>query len=102
MIRNIQTGDLISKPEFLSFGIFLGFAASLLGVIILLLVDNRLSLENERFSQDFPIFRGIALFIIYIWTIAWNIYGWTQWNVNYKLILGFNYHSSSFANVINI
>jgi polyferredoxin len=54
---------------------------------------------DEIFKSVFPMFRGILLFITYIWLLSWNVYGWTRYNINYKLIFKFNYHFSEVSEV---
>ena len=39
-------------------------------------------------------------FILYIWLLEWNVYGWTTANINYKLIFGFNYHFSQVSEIL--
>lgn len=41
----------------------------------------------------------MALIILYTWLLAWNVYGWTSYNVNYKLIFRFNHHYSHLSQV---
>ena len=48
----------------------------------------------------FPMFRGISIIIVYMGLLAWNVYGWTKYNVNYKLIFRFNHHYSQLTQVI--
>jgi len=56
--------------------------------------------DNELFSYIFPIFRGAAFIIIYIWLLGWNAYGWTRYHVNYKRMFKFNYHFSSVREIL--
>lgn len=41
-----------------------------------------------------------SLIVIYLWLLALNVYLWTHNNINYKLIFKFNYHFSSFIEII--
>lgn len=47
----------------------------------------------------FPCFRGLALFIIYYWYLALDLWGWTHFRINYKIYLGFNHHFSTVEEV---
>jgi len=55
--------------------------------------------EDQVFKEIFPIFRGIGLIILYLLLLAWNVYGWTKYHVNYKLVFRFNHHYSQFSQV---
>ena len=46
-------------------------------------------------------FRGISLFILYIWFLGWNVWGWNKFNVNYRLIFAFNHHYSSTQQILS-
>jgi hypothetical protein len=49
----------------------------------------KLNYEDSVDSMNFvfPIFRGIGLFILYLWGMAWNVYGFTKNGVNFPLVL---------------
>ena len=38
--------------------------------------------------------------IIYVWLLAWNVYVWTSYHVNYKLIFRFNHHYSQLSQIL--
>jgi len=70
-------------------------------VIIVLCWDGGIDVdENRVFKEIFPIFRGSGLIILYLLLLAWNVYGWTKFNVNYKLVFRFNHHYSQFSQVV--
>ena len=64
-----------------------------------MIFNGNLSSDDEKFKYGFPLFRGIGIIIAYIWLLAWNVYGWTKYNVNYKLVFDFNYHYSQISEV---
>jgi hypothetical protein len=79
----------------------LGFTALLLIVIIVLAWDENQDIDqNTLFKKIFPMFRGMAVIILYMWLLTWNVYGWMKSHVNYKLIFRFNYHSSSLSQIL--
>ena len=91
---------LISKNETFWFGLFTGFAILLVILIAVLCVDDGLDIDgNQVLKEVFPIFRGIGLIILYMGFLAWNVYGWTKYHINYKLIFRFNYHYSKIGQV---
>ena len=99
-LRQLTQGHLMSKNETFWFGHFTGFAVLLVIVIVVLCVDGGLDVdENQVLKEVFPIFRGIGLIIIYMGLLAWNVYIWTKYHVNYKLIFRFNYHFSHVGQV---
>jgi len=100
-LRKISQGRLISQIESFYFGLFLGIAIFLIFLILILTVFGGLDVDSDALFRDvFPMFRGIAAFILYIWLLAWNVYGWTKANINYKLIFGFNYHFSQVSEIL--
>lgn len=71
-------------------------------VIGILIWDEGIDIDTDKvFMEIFPIFRGIGLIIIYLWLLALNVYVWTAYHVNYKLIFRFNYHYSQLSEVKN-
>lgn len=42
----------------------------------------------------------MALFLIYYWFIALDMWGWTYFHINYKIYLGFNHHFSTVPEVL--
>ena len=64
---------------------------------------GNLSLDDDKlFKEVFPIYRGMGIMIAYIWLLGWNVYGWTNNNINYKLIFRFSYHYSTISEVLKI
>jgi hypothetical protein len=56
--------------------------------------------DNTLFKDIFPIFRGIGLIILYNMLLAWNVYGWSKYQVNYKLIFQFGNHASDINDIL--
>lgn len=57
------------------FGMGVGIAASIVGVIIALLAYAQISIDADpMFVRDFHVYRGNLLIIIYLWMFALNIY----------------------------
>lgn len=78
---------------FLSF--FSGFSLILFIFIIVLAWNGNIDPDdNETFGYVFPIFRGAAFFIVYLWLLGLNVYGWSFYHVNYKKALDFKGHFS--------
>jgi hypothetical protein len=45
-------------------------------------------------------FRGIGLFILYMWGCSWNVWGFTNYGVNYRLILKMGIHYSAYIQIM--
>ena len=100
-LRKISQGRIISQSESFFFGLFLGIALILIFMICLLAWYGNLDVDDDLLFRDvFPMFRGIGALILYIWLLAWNVYGWTMANINYKLIFQFNYHFSQVSEIL--
>ena len=78
----------------------MGVAVLLLILIIELAIEEGHDVDEDQVLKEiFPMFRGMAIIIIYMGLLAWNVYGWTKYNVNYKLIFRFNHHYSQMSQV---
>lgn len=84
---------------------FFSFFCGISMILILLLIFLCWGLNfdkdaKENFRYIFPIFRGVAFFIFYLWLLALNVYGWLKYQIDYKRILNFNSHSSSLYEIL--
>lgn len=43
---------------------------------------------------------GIALFLIYYWCLALDVWAWNYFKINYKIYLGFNHHFSTLTEIL--
>ena len=94
--------ELLSKNERYFF-IFFSLCSFTLIIMILIMAfqgDLDPDKENAYFSEIFAMYRGLALFIGYMWLLAWNVYGWTISNIDYKRIFSFNEHYSHFNQIL--
>jgi len=97
----IAQGRLISHWENFYFGLFSGFTILLLWIILILGIKGDLDPDSDsQFNHVFHIFRGSLLLVLYIWLLGWNVYGWTQYHINYKNIFRFNYHFSTLSEIL--
>lgn len=68
--------------------------------MFILLVLNFISISNNEERIDsmnyiFPMFRGVGLLILYLWGMAWNVYGFTVYKINFRNILEYGSHYSN-------
>lgn len=78
-----------------------GFSIFLVGYIILMFVSGQLSPDDDQlFKTIFPMFRGMALLVCAYWLTALNVYVWTKYHVNYRMILKYNYHYSQLSEIL--
>jgi len=100
-LNKITHGRFTSHFENFLNGMFLGFSTLLLAVIIILLFQGGLDPDNDaNFFFVFHVYRGFALILAYMWFLAWNVYGWTIYYVNYRNIFAFNYHYSTLSEIV--
>ena len=79
-------------------GLWIGVSLSLLIFLIVLISINNISLTSDnKFSRDFPVWRGIAIFIFYVWILGFDIYMYEEYKITHKLIFKFNDHHYSKA-----
>lgn len=79
-------------------GLWIGVSVSLLIVLVVIIQVNKLSLENDSaFSRDFPTWRGVAIFIFYLWILGFNTYMYERYKITHRLIFKFNDHHYSKA-----
>ena len=95
-LLKITQNRLISKWEGYFFGLFSGCSLVLFLIILLMAYEGDLDPDKEDayFKEIFSMYRGIGLFIGYIWLLAWNVYIYTVYHINYKRIFKFNQHYS--------
>ena len=75
---------------------FLGCTICLLIFILVMAIYGSIDPDrDETFKHIFPMFRGSAFIVLYIWCLGWNVYIWTRYHINYKKIFQFNYHFST-------
>ncbi|CAD8170017.1 unnamed protein product [Paramecium pentaurelia] len=103
-LRKYQQKKTVKGEILFKFGLFIGFALVLLTFIFLLRIEGYIDPDNDQnqhsiFQKMFPCFRGLALFIIYYWYLALDLWGWTHFRINYKIYLGFNHHFSTVVEV---
>lgn len=63
-------------------------------------LDPDTPIEDEYYRQLFPIYRGASFVVLYIWLLAWNVYVWSNYHINYKLIFKFSHHYSKFNEIM--
>lgn len=75
----------------------IGIGVSIIGLIIALQQLNLPTLDSDQiFARDFPVWRGICFFLIYMWILALNAYMFERHHINHKLIFKFtDYHAST-------
>jgi hypothetical protein len=56
-------------------GLGVGSSIIVLGTLIFIILYQGLNVENTSiFARDFPTWRGIGIFILYIWVLAFDLY----------------------------
>ncbi len=96
----ITSKKVVSAKNYFLLGLYIG-----LGVIIFLSLILLVILDFVEFEKDdaqigsmtyiFPMFRGVGLLILYLWGMAWNVYGFMKYKINFKLILEYGAHFSN-------
>lgn len=94
-----------SKKDFFLTGMFIGLTLLTVIAMIGLLFTDLIDIHEDNAKADsfiyiFPAFRGIGLFILYLWGNAWNVYGFSKFNVNYRFILEYGSHYSTFYQLV--
>ena len=54
----------------------MGATFVLMGTLVFIIQYENLSIENSSaaFARDFPTWRGVAIFILYIWILGLDVY----------------------------
>jgi EXS family len=99
-LKKIYQGKYISQSESFLFGLFVAIVLASIGLIFTLIWICSISVEDDpEFKGVLPAFRGTGLIIIYCWMLAFCVYGWTEFNINYKRIFMFDHHYSTVPEV---
>jgi len=101
----VNHNKLTKGKTYFFLGLFLGFVIFQIFTLVVTLSLNVIELDfKEKDPQSltyiFPMFRGIALFILYLWGVAWNVYGFARFNINYRLILKLGNHYSTYGQIM--
>lgn len=60
---------------------------SIIVVLVVIIQINDLSIANQsNFSRDFPTWRGIAIWIWYVWILGTDIYFYDKFKIRYRQI----------------
>ncbi|CAD8159348.1 unnamed protein product [Paramecium octaurelia] len=95
-LRKYQFQNYKNNNAWFQFGLFTGFSLMLMCFIIILASQKQLNiLNNTIIYEQFPIYRGALLFILYYWSLTIVIYLWNKSKINYKLYFCFNHHFST-------
>jgi hypothetical protein len=79
-------------------GLWIGISFSLLVLLIVIIIIKDITLEKDStFARDFPTWRGIAIFIFYVWILGFNVYMYEEYKITHRLIFKFNDHHYSTA-----
>lgn len=64
-----------SRAEFVILGTWIGITLSIIVVLVVIIYINNLSIANQsHFSRDFPTWRGMAIWIFYLWMLGLDVY----------------------------
>ena len=56
-------------------GIGVGASLVVLGILIFIIIYMGFSIENNSvFARDFPTYRGVAIYILYMWVLGFDLY----------------------------
>lgn len=82
-------------------GIWIGVTLSIIIVLIVIIQINKLSISNEsQFSRDFPTWRGIAIWIWYVWILGFDIWMFDRYKIRYREI--FKIAPNHYPQAVNI
>ena len=74
-IRQTAHKEESSENDYFFMGVGVGASLVVLGILIFIIKYMGLSIENTSvFARDFPTWRGIAIFILYIWVLGFDLY----------------------------
>lgn len=90
----------MSSKNYFLLGLYIGLVLVILLSLVVLLVFNYIYVDDSNSQYDsmtyiFPMFRGVGLLILYLWGMAWNVYGFICYRINFRSILEFGSHYSS-------
>lgn len=99
-LKNLMEEKKISKREGYFLCFFTGFSTILVLVIMFLAIEGHFEDKSHFFSHIFPIFRGGLFIVLYIFLLAFNVYVWNRYNINYRRIFKFNHHYSTLSQIL--
>ncbi len=96
--------EIKSKPTspktYVLVGLYAGMSlVAILAVCLLLAFDLVHIVEKDErvdsMKYVFPMFRGVGLFIFYLWGMAWNVLVFNKFRISYRRILEYGHHYST-------
>jgi hypothetical protein len=92
----------VNYSDYFLFGVGVGATILLLAILIFIINYQDLSIENTSaaFARDFPTWRGVAIFILYIWILGFDVYMFEKYKISHRLIFQFNDHHYSTSSSI--
>jgi len=100
VLQTITQEKQISHKEVYFFCFLAGFSFVLCMFILFLAIDGHFEEQTSFFNHVFPIYRGASFIVLYIFLLAWNVYGWNRFNINYRRIFKFNHHYSTLGQIL--
>lgn len=100
ILQKLTLEKQIPHKEAYLFCFLAGFSFVLCCFVLFLAVDGQFEDQTSFFNQIFPIFRGACFIVLYTFLLAWNVYGWNRFNINYRRIFKFNHHYSSLGQIL--
>lgn len=91
----------INGINFFMFGMFFGFLVLITLVCYSISSFFELDIDDDReFSRIFPCFRGQLVIAVFMWGNSLNIYLFKKLRINYRQVLKFSSHYSTFVTVM--
>jgi hypothetical protein len=84
------------EKEYFYMGMGVGASIVVLGVMWFIMEYQGFSIENNSvFARDFPTWRGVAIYILYIWVLGFDLYCFETYKISHRLTFHFNDHHYS-------
>lgn len=85
-------------------GLGVGASFIVLGTLIFIILYQGLDVENNSvFARDFVVWRGLAIFVLYIWVLGFDLYCFERYKISHRLTFHFNdHHYSTSAEIFRL
>lgn len=100
-LREMSKKPEVTNTDSLTLGFLVGVMIAVIAFMSFLLAHSGRSVETDPiFNRDFPIWRGSAFVILYIWVIGVNVYYFEKYMISHRIILDLDQKNRSSSNRI--
>lgn len=100
VLKKYYHRNMFTMMQSFNFGLFVGII--ILQVITIFLIAYNFDIDMDRdleFKSVFPMFRSLTIICLYMWIFGITVWGWENYNIDYKVIFQLSNQYSSLISI---